>query len=87
MKSRVPAAYASSSAMCAMRRASMAVAVSEYMVHAPALNTFRLPVQSLRAAYHEHNGAGTSVRASIRAGVRRVIALSTNKAANPSQPL
>lgn len=65
-------------------RLEMALAGIEYVVHAAALKHVPIAEYNPFECIHTNViGAENVVRASIRAGVRRVIALSTDKAANP----
>jgi len=65
-------------------RLEMAMRGIDYVVHAAALKQVPVaeynPFECIRTNIH---GAENIVRASMRAGVKRVIALSTDKAANP----
>lgn len=65
-------------------RLEMAMQGVDYVIHAAAMKQVQAaeynPIECIRTNV---NGAENIVRASIRAGVKRVIALSTDKAANP----
>ena len=62
----------------------MAMRGVDYVIHAAAMKQVQAaeynPIECIRTNV---NGAENIVRAAIRAGVKRVIALSTDKAANP----
>lgn len=65
-------------------RLEMAMRGVDYVIHAAAMKQVQAaeynPIECIRTNV---NGAENIVRAAIRAGVKRVIALSTDKAANP----
>ena len=67
-----------------VERLEMAMRGVDYVIHAAAMKQVQAaeynPIECIRTNV---NGAENVVRASIRAGVKRVIALSTDKAANP----
>jgi UDP-N-acetylglucosamine 4,6-dehydratase/5-epimerase len=67
-----------------IERLEMAMRGVDYVIHAAAMKQVQAaeynPIECIRTNV---NGAENVVRASIRAGVKRVVALSTDKAANP----